>query len=61
MVVRQGIMVEGIGGAKLLTSWQPESRERKRPGIDKGTNLVTNFFQSGSTFQFPSPPNSSFN
>lgn len=28
-VVRQNIMSEGCGGAKLLTSWLPESIERR--------------------------------
>jgi hypothetical protein len=42
-------MAEGHGGAKLLTSWQAESRkeDRKGPGQDKTTRdmlLVAYFF-----------------
>jgi hypothetical protein len=29
-MVRQNIMVESLGRAKLFTSWQPGSRERER-------------------------------
>jgi hypothetical protein len=50
MVVRQGIMVEGIGGAKLLTSWQPESRET---GRSQGQNIP---FKNISTSSGLLPP-----
>jgi hypothetical protein len=51
--VRKSVMVEGHGGAKLLTSWQQEGergRGWEQNTLFKGTPPVTYFFQLGPTF-----------
>lgn len=55
-VVRQNITVEGDGGAKMLTSWQPENREKEREGARHKitsriypSDPVTQFFQKVPT------------
>jgi hypothetical protein len=60
-----GILVEGFGGAELLTSWQLRSREGTRKGRGPGWPLpghtqVTHFLQPGRTCTLPLPSDSLF-
>jgi hypothetical protein len=53
-VVRQHIMIERHGGAELLTSWQPGSREREEGRCRQDTPFedippVVYFLQRGPT------------